>query len=191
MKRCALFLLLLSTVACDPYGFGFKKNPAYVLDEAFKAISNLDSETFIEMSGKEALCVYGNQNGIQYLKEKVVLNPENVKLKPTMLETQHFTAPKFVGYWSYYHERYQIDINDKTNNELLLKAIIDCEYGTDGAKSAKLINLKPQKYKKKECRVIKVIPQKFPALPIPSKCDNLRVDLQPLKASVVVSNNRT
>lgn len=177
MKNLGFLLILLSTVACDPYGFGFKKNPAFVLDETFKAISNLDHETFIEMSGKEALCVYGNQAGVSYLKEKIVLTPENIKLVPKVLETKHFSSPTYVGYWSYYHERYQIDINDKNTSEVLLKAIVDCEYGTDGVKSEKFINLKRQKYKKKECRIIKVVPQKFAALPVSQKCENLKVDI--------------
>lgn len=178
MKNLGLLLILLTTVACDPYGFGFKKNPAFVLDETFKAITNLDHETVIEMTGKEALCVYANEAGVNYLKEKVVLSPENIKLVPKMLETKHFAAPTYVGYWSYYHERYQIDINDKVTNEVLLKAIVDCEYGTDGEKSDKYINLKRQKYKKKECRIIKVLPLKFAPLPVPKKCDNLKVDIK-------------
>ncbi len=177
MKSFGIFLILISVVACDPYGFGFKKNPAYVLDQAFTAITNLDTETFLEMTGKEALCIYGSPEGIAYLKERVTLTAESVKLKPTVLENRHFTNPKFVGYWSYYHERYQIDIQDKVTSEVLLKAIVDCEYGTEGGKSEKLINLKPKKYKKKECRVIKVVPQNFSELPLPAKCQDLKVVL--------------
>ncbi len=177
MKSFGILLILFSVVACDPYKFGFKKNPAYVLDEAFKAITNQDTETFLEMTGKEALCIYGNQAGIAYLKERVTLTPQDVKLKPTVLETKHFVNPKFVGYWSYYHERYQIDILDKVSAELLMKAIVDCEYGTEGEKSEKLVNLKPKKYKKKECRVIRVEPKTFPALPMPEKCEDLKIIL--------------
>lgn len=177
MKSFGLFLILITLAGCDPYGFGFKKNPAYVLDEAFKAITNQDTETFLEMTGKEALCTYGSPEGIAYLKDRVTLSPENVKLKPTVLENRHYTNPKFVGYWSYYHERYQIDILDKITSEVLLKAIVDCEYGTEGEKSDKLINLKPKKYKKKECRVVKVIPQTFQELPMSTRCDTLRITL--------------
>ncbi len=39
-----LFLTLLQ--ACDPYGFGFKNNPAYVLDKAFNSVQNLDTDSF-------------------------------------------------------------------------------------------------------------------------------------------------
>lgn len=55
MKSFGILLILITVAGCDPYGFGFKKNPAYVLDEAFKAITNQDTETFLEMTGKEAL----------------------------------------------------------------------------------------------------------------------------------------
>ncbi len=177
MKLFIILSILVLTAACDPYGFGFKKNPAYVLDEAFKAISNLDTESYLEVTGKEAFCVYGNPEGIHYLKTNVVLTPENVKLKPTVLKTVHNQNPKYVGYWSYYTERYQIDIQDKITNALLLKAYVDCEYGTDGEKNAKFINLKPKKYRVKECRVVKVLPNTFKPIPVPAKCEKFTVDL--------------
>jgi hypothetical protein len=177
MKILGLSLLLISFVACDPYGFGFKRNPAFVLDEALKAIGNLDTESFLEISGKEALCIYGNNTGINYLKDHITLNPENIKLRPTVLETEHYMVPKFVGYWSYYHERYQVEIQDKTNATVHLNAIIDCDYGTDQEKDSKLIKLNPKKYNKKECRLIKIKPNGFSALPITAKCETLRVAL--------------
>ncbi len=177
MKSFALLFILLTVAACDPYKFGFKKNPAYVLDEAFKSITNQDTETFLEMTGKEALCIYGNQEGIAYLKERVTLTPQDVKIDPKVYETKHFINPKFVGFWSYYHARYQINILDKVTAELLMMAVVDCEYGTEGEKSETLVNLKPNKYKKKECRLIKIEPKTFPALPMPAKCEELRVTL--------------
>jgi hypothetical protein len=164
-------------VACDPYGFGFKKNPAYVLNEALKSITNLDTESYLDVTGKEALCVYGNEEGLHYLKSNVVLNTENIKLKPTVLKTAYYLNPKYVGYWSYYSERYQIDIKDKTSAALLLKAYVDCDYGTDGEKDAKFVNLKPQKYRIRECRVVKVVPEVFNLLPLPEKCEKFKVDL--------------
>lgn len=172
------FLILLSTVvACDPYGFGFKKNPAYVLDEAFKAVSNLDVESFLEVTGREALCIYGNPKSLNYLKDNIIINTENVKLNPTKLSNVHYTSPKFVGYWSYYHERYEIQILDKEKNEVLLETIVDCDYGFDGVKDSKYVNLKPKKYKMKECRAIKLSPKKFKALPLPDRCNAMKIAL--------------
>jgi hypothetical protein len=177
MKSFFILSILFLAAACDPYGFGFEKNPAYVLDEAFKSITNLDTESYLDVTGKEALCVYGNDEGLQYLKTNIVLSPENVKLKPTVLTTVHNLNPKYVGYWSYYSERYQIDILDKASEALIMKAYVDCEYGTDGDKNAKFVNLKPRKYRMKECRVVKVIPEKFQSLPVPAKCEKFKVDL--------------
>jgi hypothetical protein len=177
MKLLSILLLLTSIVACDPYGFGFKKNPAYVIDEAFKSISNLDLESFLEVTGKEALCIYGNESGLNYLKDNLTLNPENVKLTPKVLETRHYPSAVFVGHWSYYHERYEIEIADKNSNEVVLQTIIDCEFGTEGETNDKLINQKPKKYKKKECRLIKIIPAKFNSLPMATKCGLLKIDL--------------
>jgi hypothetical protein len=181
MKNLSFLLIIITCIGCDPYGFGFKKNPAYVLDESLKAINNLDVQSFLEVTEKEALCVYGNDPGLAYLKDRVVINTENVKVVPKVLEAKYFMAPRFVGYWSYYHERYQVDIQDKGNAKLLFKAYVDCEYGFDAEKNSKYINLPPKKYKMKECRLIKVAPETFSPLPIPEKCSGLQVNvLQPL-----------
>lgn len=177
MKKFGFFLLLASVVACDPYGFGYKKNPAFVLDEAFKAISNLDVETFVEMTGKEALCVYGNEAGMQFLKENLQINPENLKITPKVLETHHLKTPVFTEYWSYYQERYEIEIRDKITNKEIAGVIVDCDFGTNGEKDPKQINKAPHSYKKKECHAVKIIPRNFQALPVPQKCGPLRIEL--------------
>lgn len=177
MKILGFLLLLASVTACDPYGFGYKKNPAFILDEAFKSIQNQDLESFLEVTAKEALCVYGNEKGLAYLKENIHLNMENIKLNPKVLETRHYSTATFVGYWSYYHERYEIEIQDKNTKEIILETIVDCEYGTEGEKDDRLINRKPSKYKKKECRAVKLRPKKFNSLPIPSKCGLLKIEL--------------
>lgn len=178
MKLTGLFLLVLCAVACDPYGFGYKKNPAFVLDEAFKAITNLDVDTFSEVSGKEALCVYASREGVQFLKEKMEFDLTRIKFTPKVLESRHFSAPIYVSsYWSYYQERYNIEVSDKVTGEVLVEAIIDCDYGNDGAKSEKLINLKPSRYRIKECRAIKLVPRKFKPMPLPSQCAPLAITL--------------
>lgn len=181
MKILGFILLLASVVACDPYGFGFKKNPAFVLNEAFKAIVNLDIESFVEVTGKEAVCVYGNEKGLNYLKDQIQVSTDNIKLNPKVLETRHFTTPVFVGYWSYYHERYQIEIVDKGTKKVIAETVVDCEFGTEGEKDDRLINKKPESYKKKECRAVKLIPKTFNPLPLPQKCGLLKIELQPLK----------
>lgn len=177
MKFFGFLFLFASVVACDPYGFGFKKNPAYVLDEAFKSVSNLDVESFLEVTGKEALCVYGNEKGLVYLKDNIELTTEQVKLNPKVLKNEHYSSPKFVGFWSYYNERYEIEVLDKVTNEVLLETIVDCDYGINGEKNDKFINIKPSKYKVKECQAIKLMPKKFKALPVPEKCNSLKIVL--------------
>lgn len=176
MKIIGLMLLLTTFVACDPYGFGFKKNPAYVLDEAFTALQNNDESRLLEVTGKEALCVYGNQAGMQYLRDNLVLNVENAKMIPVVLNAKHYSIPQFVGFWSYYSERYQVDVQDRTSQEIFLRAIIDCNYGK-ADKDEKLIRQDPRKYKMKECRLTKFIPKKFSPLPISEKCLPLKVEL--------------
>ncbi len=177
MKSVLLLCVLLLIAGCDPFNFGFKKNPAFALEQSFKAVVNLDRQTYLEVTGKEALCVYGNEEGINYLKNNLVLNTENIKLKPIVLKKAHHLKAKYVGYWSYYSERYQVDIQDKTTENLMLKTYIDCEFGTDEEKSDGLVNLEPPKYPVKECRVVKGVPEIFAPLEIPSRCKKLEVIL--------------
>lgn len=177
MKRLIFITFLLALTGCDPYKFGFKKNPAFVLDEAFKSISNLDTQTLMEVSGKEFFCAYTSTEGINFLKENLNIKQESISFEPKVLETEYYSIPRYAGYWSYYHERYQIDIHEKSSGEGILRAIIDCDYGTEEQKNEKFRNLPPKKYKKKECRLVKMIPYSFSALKLPSKCDALKVNL--------------
>ena len=177
MQSIGILFILMTFLACDPYKFGFKKNPAYVLDEAFKAVTNQDLETLLEMTGKEALCIYGNTEGLNYLKQSITLSLENIKLSPKVLEKKYNSVPKFVGYWSYYHERYEIQISEKVSDKLQMSIYVDCEYGNDGEKSDQFQNLYPKKYRFKECRIIKIDPKTFKTLPLAPKCENLKVTL--------------
>lgn len=179
MKQISLLILLGLVQACDPYGFGFKNNPAFVVNEAFEAVRDLSPEAFIEISGKEALCIYGNLEGLAYLKSNLILNSEDFEIKPKLIEnsSQYTNSPKFVGYWSYYNEKYQLDISHKANQAELLNVIVECNYGFEGLKSEGYQNLKLKKYKRKECRLIKIIPKQFEPLPLTEQCQDLSVDL--------------
>jgi len=176
-----LFLLVTFGLiqACDPYGFGFKKNPAFVVNAAFESMLNLDTESFIEVSGKEALCLYGNPEGLSYLKEHLSVNTEKLDLKSKLIEdsSRYTNNPHFVGYWSYYNEKYELNVSDKTSEQELLKVFVECHYGFNGEKNENYENLKLNKYKKKECRVIKIQPLHFEGLEASEQCRNLLVEL--------------
>lgn len=180
MKLLSFVFILGLLQACDPYGFGFKMNPAFVLNEAFNAVMALDHEAFLEVTGKEALCLYGNANGVTYLRSNLKINDENVEIKPKLISnlSKRTETPRFVGYWSYYHEIYQVDILDKTSKEELLRVVVECNYGFEGKKKPEYSKImKTKKYKMKECRLIKVIPAKFPVLPMREECKELKVTL--------------
>lgn len=179
MKLLGFVFILGLFQACDPYDFGFKMNPAFVLSEAFDAVVSLDHEAFLDVSGKEALCLYGNPEGISYLNSNLEINRDKVEIKPKLIEnTNKYTKhPHFVGFWSYYQERYLVDILNKESKEELLKVVVECHYGFEGEKNASYQNLKVKKYKKKECRVIKMIPFKFPAMEMREECVSLKVNL--------------
>lgn len=163
--------------ACDPLNLGFKHNPAFVLDQAFESISNLDSESFVEISGKEALCIYGNSRGLFHLKERLQRDISEMTPEITVMSSKYFDSPEFVGYWSYFNERYKVSIQDKKAESLILEAIVDCDYGTSGEKNDKLKNREPRTYPTKECRLVKIIPKKFPSLEMTPKCQLFQVQL--------------
>ena len=174
------FLFMLGLIqACDPYGFGFEKNPASILNKAFESVQALDPEAFLEVSGKEALCLYGNSDGVDYLRSNLNVNSENIEFKSKLLEnsSRYTNIPRFVGYWSYYEETYLIDILDKASKEEIIKVLVECHFGFEGEKNEKYRNLKLKKYKMKECRVVKMIPFKFQALPMRAECLPLKIDL--------------
>jgi len=180
IKLLCVVLIMGVLQSCDPYGFGFKNNPAFVINEAYQAVVALDHETFVDVSGKEALCLYGNVAGISYLRSNLRINAEEVEIKPKLIpnSNKHTATPQFVGYWSYYHERYQVDILDKASKNELLKVVVECNYGFEGSKKPEYAKpMKTKKYKIKECRLIKVVPSKFAALPMRPECIPLKVDL--------------
>lgn len=171
--------LTFFVIACDPYGFGFKKNPAYVLDQALKAIQNMDDESFLEISGKEALCLYGNKEGITYLHEKVRADVQNVKLKHKEVgELKILPAPEYVGFWSYMRQRYVVEIQQKSDGVALGTLVVDCHYGAEGEKKPSYQNVRnPKKFKKKECRITKIVPAGFQPLAVTERCQGLSVEI--------------
>jgi hypothetical protein len=167
-----MFFVIL---ACDPLEKGYKKNPAYVLDQAFRAINNLDRLSFREVTSKEALCLYGNDQGLDYLKLNLDFNVKEINVIPKLLESRHYSSPLYVGYWSYYKERYSVEIYHKVRSDLIITSIVECDYGTEDQKNDRLINQKPGTYQKKECKIVKIIPESFPGLADQKKCNFLKV----------------
>lgn len=179
MKILALLALTLFAIACDPYGFGFKKNPTYVLDQALKAIQNMDDVSFLEISGKEALCLYGNKEGISYLHEQVTADVQNLQLKHKEIgELKVLGAPEYVGFWSYLRQRYVVEIQQKSDRSTLGSLVVDCNFGAFGEKKTSYQSIRdPKKFKMKECRITKIIPTSFKSLPMTERCSGLIVTL--------------
>ncbi len=179
MKILAIVSLTFFVIACDPYGFGFKKNPAYVLDQALKAIQNMDDESFLEISGKEALCLYGNKEGITYLHEKVRADVQNVQLKHKEVgELQVLAAPEYVGFWSYLRQRYVVEIQQKSDKTVLGTLVVDCNYGAANEKKPAYSRVRdPKKFKVKECKITKILPATFSPLEVTKQCENLAIQL--------------
>lgn len=177
MKLLGLIFVIALLTSCDPFEFGYKKNPAYILDETLKSIENMDLDTFSELTGKEALCIYNNEEGLTHLKKNLDIQFSDINLNAKIVETRHFSAPVFVGYWSYYHERYQIEISKKSQDEVILDVVVDCEFGTDDESNPRFINLKPSKYERKECKLVKIEPKSFEGLKLNPNCGLLMISL--------------
>lgn len=176
MKHMGFFILFL-LVGCDPYNFGFKANPAEILKTAFEAVQEEDTETFLSVTGKEVLCLYGNDAGLAYLNRQATLTNDDVKFNLNKISDVHFIIPEYVSsYWSYYNERYSMDMVDKKSSELILQAIVDCDYGSDD-KDPQYQNLKRNKYRRKECRLTKLIPKTFAPLKMSKRCQILKVNV--------------
>ncbi len=177
MKWSLFITFLFLLVGCDPHNFGFKNNPDYILDEVFKAVQNQDVQTYLDYTGKEAFCIYGNDSGITYLKSKTQVDPNNFSIDlGTPIKTS-FTAPEYTSFWSYYRETYTVNVTDIKAKKVSLQAIVECNWGTDGQRDQKLVNLKKNKYRNKSCRLVKLIPKAFDALVLPEKCGLLKVTL--------------
>lgn len=175
MKFAFTLIILSLVVACDPYNFGFKRNPAYVLYSAFQAAEEKDVTKFLSVTGKEALCLYGNDQGVSFLQQTISVDPKNIDFKNSRLDSKYYKSPVYVGgYWSYYSERYKIEVMNKKTSEKIVTVAVDCDYGAED-KDTKLINLSPKKFKKRECRLVKIDPAQ--TLPMTERCLDLKVVL--------------
>jgi hypothetical protein len=177
MKWSLIILFLFSLVGCDPHNFGFKNNPDFILDEVFKSVQNQDVVSFLEFTGKEAFCIYGNESGMAYLKSKTQVDPNNFMIDlGTPIKTS-FTAPEYVNYWSYYRETFTVSVTDVKAKKLALEAIVECNWGTDGQRDPKNVHLKKSKFRNKSCRLVKLVPKAFEPMNLPEKCASLKVNL--------------
>lgn len=194
MKIIVFLSLILLSIACDPYGFGFKKNPAYVLDQVLTSIQNQDVESFLENSNQEALCVYGNEAGLKHLRENIAFDVHSVNIKSKILSEGPTKNAEFVGFWAYYRERYQINVSSKDSSVVIGQIVIDCNYGIPDKKNPSLlydlnkyasdvishperVMAMKKKYKTKECKLSKFVPMTFTALPLSTTCKSLAVNL--------------
>jgi len=182
VKSIVLLITLFLFAACDPYGFGFKNNPVAILEHIHEAIERNDVDQFLNYTSREALCIYGNKEALEFLKQRF---PDAAPIKATAnkLTSTVLNTPKFVrDYWSYYREEYEVVISDKKTKNDLATVIVVCDHGREGARDDSYINVNINRYKKKECRVSKFTPVAFEGLPMTPECADLKVaDLQPLK----------
>lgn len=177
MKKHLLSLIfVIFAVACLPDNYTFKENPIYILKEALNSLEKRDAEQFVRISGKEALCLYANDNGIQALSDNFPYTESDLSVKHQLLDAQFNEPVKFVGYWSYRTERHLFNISEKASGKKVMNVLIDCDFGNEGEKLKSEDQRNDKKYTIKKCRLVKVIPETFSGLQMPSKCESLRVN---------------
>lgn len=173
------FIFIFLTMACLPENYNFKENPVYILKEALDSLQKRDIEKFARVSGKEALCLYGNDSNLQTIADNFSYSEHDLKLDHKLISTQFNEPVKFVGFWSYKTDRHLFEISDK-QNQRIMDVIIDCEFGNEGEKLKGEKQKDPKNYKIKQCRLIKITPVKFKGLAVTKKCESLKVNLGPL-----------
>jgi hypothetical protein len=177
MKILIFLLAAASFLACDPYNFGYKYNPTFILNAALRAIHNQDDVSFREISGREAMCVYGNQAGMAYLHERVRITTDSVNLRHVTVREEPYSSARYTGaFWSYYNEQYLVDILEKRTNETVGRILMDCNFGSD-VRNDRLIGVPKRRMPRKECRITKIIPVAFEPLPVSGRCEPLKVAL--------------
>lgn len=169
------FILLITVTGCLPDNYNFKENPVYILKEALDSLEKRDVQKFEKISGKEALCLYATDSGLQRIADNFSFAQDDLNLKHQLLSEKLNEPPKFVGYWSYKTDRHLFQVFDKREQEKIMDVIIDCEFGNEGERLKEVKN-----YKIKQCRLTKISPVKFQGLSINKKCESLKVDLGPL-----------
>ncbi|HLW57849.1 MAG TPA: hypothetical protein VKY27_10710 [Bacteriovoracaceae bacterium] len=179
-KMNLLIIFIFTTVACLPESYNFRENPLFILKEALTALEKRDSERFLRISGKEALCLYAHDAGIQRLSDNLPYTEDDLKVDHKLLSSQFNETPKFVGYWSYKSERHLFSIAEKSTKTKILDVLIDCEYGNEGEKLKAEERKDERKYKVKQCRLVKIVPLTFKGLALPTQCEALKVRLGPL-----------
>lgn len=169
-------IFIFSTLSCLPINYDFKENPVYILKEALESLEKRDSEQFLKISGKEALCLYGNDSGLSHLAENFPYSEHDLKLGHGLIYSQFNTPPKFVGHWSYKSERHLILVSDRDDKKIM-DVVVDCEFGNEGEKLKESDQKNERKYVIKKCRLTKIIPATFKTLGLPKKCESLKVHI--------------
>ena len=168
-------IFILTFIACLPDNYNFKENPVFILKEALNSLEKRDSEKFLRISGKEALCLYANDAGLQKLSDNFPYTEQDLKIEHKLLSSQYNEPVKFVGHWSYKTERHLFTIFEQQNAKKIMDVLIDCEFGNEGEKFQGDDQKNDRKYKIKQCRLIKISPYTFDSLAIPKKCESLKV----------------
>lgn len=168
-------VFIFSLLGCLPDNYNFKENPVFILKEALGSLERRDAEKFLKISGKEALCLYGNDTGLQKLSDNFPYTEDDLKVDHKLVSSQYNEPVKFVGHWSYKTERHLFSISDKERTKKIMDVLIDCEFGNEGEKFKGDDQKNDRKYKIKQCRLIKILPNTFASLVLPKKCESLRV----------------
>lgn len=169
--RYALLIGVLALSACEVRDYGYKDNPFAILVNAHFAVRADDLSAFSKVFGREALCVWGSTTGMATIRDGLPSDIENLHSEIILSESHYLTYPRFVGYWSYFKQRYTAQLFDKNSRVQLAEAIIDCHFGVDGVKRESDRNQPMKYYPEKHCKVISFKAMSFRNVETPAECD--------------------
>ncbi len=161
MNRFVLAALLLVLSSCMEREFGYKNNPAFILQRAHQALRADDAPAALQLLSKHALCHWGNHAGLEALKRALPHNLRDVKPDIRLAEGKTLATPIFVGHWAYYKDVYAAQLVDDRSGTLIAELRIECHFGVSGARRDEDAKIPKLKMPEQHCKVAVLAARSF------------------------------
>lgn len=172
MKVVLALLTLLLASSCEyaSLKYGYYWNPIKVLEEAHESLETNNLSQLTAVLTDKALCSYGSREGLNNLKGSLAKVDESSVQEPVLVSEKYLSKPQYVGYYSYFQQKYVSRALDKYGHTLF-KVTILCNMGSPDF-SQKLVNAPFHQYETKSCSIVAIANLDHP-LETPSVCENL------------------
>ena len=164
-----LMLMLLGSCTYATLTYGYYWNPLTVLTLADEALKIDDENGWTEVLSEKALCGYGTKEGMANVRSTFKKVDESSMQEPVKVSSTYLQSPGYVGYYTYYQEKY-VSKGLDASGKLLLKVTILCNFGRTES-SKKYLNAPLSQYSTRSCSIIDIKNSDKP-LTIASYCEN-------------------